>query len=141
MEKYLSPWNLKLERKLKCMVELDIIEPVQKPTKLVNGLVIVQKPNGKLRVCLELRPSHKSLKNEHFHLSTANKFFSKMSGASSFSKLDASSGYWLIKVHKQSSTLLEFGTPSGRYRFKRLPFWTYQVLQFSKVTLQYGGKF
>ena len=46
-----------------------------------------------------------------------------MSGASYFSKLDASSsGYWQIKVDKQSSNLLMFGTPSGRYCFKRLPY-------------------
>ena len=45
-----------------------------------------------------------------------------MSSASYFSKLDASSGYWQIKVDKQSSNLLTFGTPSGRYRFKHLPY-------------------
>ena len=44
-----------------------------------------------------------------------------MSGASYFSKLNASSGYWQIKVDEQSSNLLTFGTLSGRYRLKRLP--------------------
>ena len=32
---------------LKHMVDLDIIEPVQKPSDRVNGLVVVEKPNGK----------------------------------------------------------------------------------------------
>ena len=45
-----------------------------------------------------------------------------MSGASYFLKLDASSGYWQIKVDEQSSNLLTFGTPSGIYRFKHLPY-------------------
>ena len=45
-----------------------------------------------------------------------------MHGASYFSKLDASSGYWQIRVDKQSTNLLTFGTPFGRYRFKRLPY-------------------
>ena len=31
------------------MVDLDIIKPVQKPTDWVNGLVVVEKANGKLR--------------------------------------------------------------------------------------------
>ena len=44
-----------------------------------------------------------------------------MPGACFFSKLDASSGYWQIKVDEESSHLLAFGTPLGRYRFKRLP--------------------
>ena len=45
----------KLEKELKRMVDLeDIIEPIEKPTDWVNGLVIVEKPNGKLRICLDL---------------------------------------------------------------------------------------
>ena len=31
------------------MVDLDIIKPVQKPTDWVNGLVVVEKANGKPR--------------------------------------------------------------------------------------------
>ena len=38
----------KLEKELKRMVDWDIIEPVQKPTDWVNGLVVVEKPNRKL---------------------------------------------------------------------------------------------
>ena len=45
-----------------------------------------------------------------------------MSGPSNFSKLHGSSGYWEIKQDEQSSNLLTFGTPSRRYRFKRLPY-------------------
>ena len=46
----------KLEKELKRMVDLDIIEPIEKPTDWLNGLVIVEKPNGKLRICLDPRP-------------------------------------------------------------------------------------
>ena len=45
-----------------------------------------------------------------------------MSGACFFSNLVASSGYWQIKVDEESSHLLAFGTPLGRYHFKRLPY-------------------
>ena len=45
-----------------------------------------------------------------------------MAGAKYFSKLDASSGYWQIKGDDESSKLLAFNTPFGRYKFKRLPF-------------------
>ena len=56
------------EKELKRMVDLDIIEPVQKPTDWVNGLVVVGKPKGKLRVCLNLRPLNKAIKRKHLHL-------------------------------------------------------------------------
>ena len=38
------------------MVDLDIIEPVDEQTEWVNGLVIVEKPNGKLRIYLDPGP-------------------------------------------------------------------------------------
>ena len=104
------------------MVDLDIIETVQKPTYWFNRLVVVENPNGKLRLCLYPRTLNKAIKREHLHLPTANEIFSQMSEALYFSKLDPSSGYWKIKVDEQGSNLLTFGTPSGRYRFKRLPY-------------------
>ena len=104
------------------MVDLDIIEPIDEPTDWVNGPVIVEKPNGKLRICLDLRPLNQAIRREHLHLSTAEELFSQMSGAKYFSKLGASSGYWQIKVDRESSKLLTFGTSIGRFRFKRLPY-------------------
>ena len=47
---------------------------------------------------------------------------SEMSGAQYYFKLDASNGYWQIKVDEESSRLLTFNTPFGKYRFKRLSF-------------------
>ncbi|MEN8447427.1 MAG: RNase H-like domain-containing protein [Cyanobacteria bacterium J06555_13] len=37
-------------------------------------------------------------------------------------KLDASNAYWQICMDEESSRLLTFNTPFGRYRFKRLPY-------------------
>ena len=106
----------KVEKELKCMVE-----PADEPTDWVHELVIVEKPNGKLRICLDLRPLNQGIKREHLHLPIAEELFSKMSGAY-FSKLDASSRYWQIKVDRESSNLLTFSRTIGRFRFKRLPY-------------------
>ena len=65
---------------------------------------------------------NKTITREHLHLSTAEEIFPQMLGASYLLKLDASSGYWQIKVEEQSSNLLTFGTALGRYRFKGLPY-------------------
>ena len=104
------------------MVDLDIIELIKKPTDWVNGLVIIEKPNGKLHICLNPQPLNNAIKHECLHLPTAEEIFSQMSGACFFSNLDASLGYWQIKVDEESSHLLVFGTPLGCYRFKRLPY-------------------
>ena len=65
---------------------------------------------------------NQAIKREHLHLPTAEQLFSQMLGAKYFLKLDASSGYWQIKVDRESSKLLTFGTSIGRIRFKRLPY-------------------
>ena len=42
------------------MTDLGITEPVLKATHWVNGLVVVEKPNGKLLVCLNPRSFEQS---------------------------------------------------------------------------------
>ena len=49
-----------------------------------------------------------------------------------FSKLDASSGYWQIKVDEEISHLLAFGNPLGHYHFERLPFGIHSARKFSR---------
>ena len=44
-----------------------------------------------------------------------------MARATRFSKIDASLGYWQIALDEESSNLLAFNMPFGRYKFK-LPF-------------------
>ena len=116
------------------MIYPDIIEPIKKPTDWINGLVIVEKPNGKLHICLDPWPLNNAMKHKYLNLSTAEEIFPQMSGSCFFSKLDASLGYWQIKVDKESSHPLTFGTTLGRYHFKRLP---YRIHSLSKV-FQWG---
>jgi hypothetical protein len=84
--------------------------------------VIVEKPNGQIRLCLDPRDLNKAIKRHHHPLPTVDEILAKLGGAKMFSKLDASSGYWQIKVDDESSKLLTFNTLFGRHRFKRLPF-------------------
>ena len=112
----------KLEKELKRMVDLDITEPIEKTNNEMKGLLIVEKPNGKLSICLDPRPFNNTLKCEHLHLLIAGEIFSQISDACFFSKLDASSGYWQSKVDEESLHLLAFRTLLGRHRFKRFSY-------------------
>ena len=42
----------KLKSELDCMIKIDVIKPISEPTEWLKPLVIVKKPNRKLRVCL-----------------------------------------------------------------------------------------
>ena len=52
----------KMEKELKHILDLHIIEPADEPTDRVNRLVIVEKPNEKLRICLHPRPLYQAIK-------------------------------------------------------------------------------
>ena len=86
-----------------------------------NSMVILEKPNGKLRICLDPSDLNKATKRHH-HLLTTEEILSKLSNAKVFTKLDASCGYWQIPVDADSSKLLTFNTPFGRHRFKKMPY-------------------
>ena len=102
--------------------ESGVIKRVTTPMDWVNSLVVVEKPGGKLRICLDPRGLNEAIKRPHYPMPTLDNALSKMAGAKYFSKLDAKSGYWQMKLNEESSYLTTFNTPFGRYRFCRLPF-------------------
>ena len=81
----------RLEKELKRMVHLDIIERTKKLTDWVNGLIVVKKSNGKLLIFLDPRPFNNTIKCKHHHLPTTKEMFLQMSRVCFFSRLDASS--------------------------------------------------
>ncbi|CAI9731719.1 Hypothetical predicted protein [Octopus vulgaris] len=117
------PRRVPLELKEKPKTELDrmekkeIITKVIHPTDWVNSIVIKEKPNGTLRICLDPRDLNKALKREHHPIPTLEEITPSLAGSKLFSKLDASNGYWNVKIDKESSNLTTFNTPFGRYRF------------------------
>ena len=112
----------KVKEELDRMVQLEVIEKVNEPTDWVNSIVVAEKPNGKLRLCLDPKDLNKAIKRPHYSMKTLEEALAEMPNAKYFSKLDAQSGYWQLKLDERSSYLTTFNTPHGRYRFKRLPF-------------------
>ena len=112
----------KLKVELAHMEKMGVIKKIDGPTEWVSSLVIVQKMTGALRICLDPRDLNKAIKREHFKLPTREEIMAQFAGAKWFSKLDASSGFWQLKLEEESSKLCTFNTPDGSYRFLRLPY-------------------
>ena len=123
-----APHKVPIELKDRLQVELsemenqDIIARVTQPTDWVNSLVIREKENGRLCLCLDPKDLNKAIKREHHPTPTLEEITPKLTGAKLFSKLDARNGYWNVKLVEESSYLTTFNTPFGRFRFLRLPF-------------------
>ena len=55
----------KYQEALNRLVEIVIIAKVSDPTEWISSTVVVMKPNGKIRLCLDPRPLNKALKRNH----------------------------------------------------------------------------
>ena len=116
------PQREKVVEELKRMEQLGVIVRQEEPTEWVNSLVVVQKPNGSVRLCIDPRDLNAAMKRSHYPMKTVDEVASRLQGANTFSILDAKSGFWQLKLDEESSLLCTFNTPIGRYRFTRLPF-------------------
>ena len=112
----------KLEKELEEMVRQGIIAPVEGHSDWVNSLVIREKPNGSLRICLDPKDLNKAIKREHHPIPTLDDITPRLHGSTLFSKLDAKQGYWNVKLDGESTLLTTFNTHKGRYKFLHMPF-------------------
>ncbi|KAI8516325.1 hypothetical protein Bbelb_049060 [Branchiostoma belcheri] len=104
------PYGLrdKVDNKLDELLEMDIIEVVpEEPTGWVSPLVVVPKPDGDIRVCvdLDMRRANEAKVRERQPIPTVEDVLHDLNGSTVFSKLD-----------------LKWGFTRGLYRYKRLMF-------------------
>ena len=104
------------------MERLGVIVKETSPTDWCSPMVVVRKSDGKLRICVDLKRLNTATQRERYMLPTIDDILHTLDDAQVFSKLDASSGYWQLRLHEDSSKLTTFIAPFGRFRFIRLPF-------------------
>ncbi|GFT06271.1 uncharacterized protein K02A2.6 [Trichonephila clavipes] len=87
---------LALQPKLKSTLdrlEKGIVSKVNKPTDLVQCLIIVEKPNGNLRFCLDPRDLNKVIKREHYQIPCTDDIISRLEEKKIFSVVDLKDGF------------------------------------------------
>ncbi|XP_068674632.1 uncharacterized protein [Montipora foliosa] len=116
------PYHLrdKLTNKLKGLVELDIIEKVSGPSSWVSPVVVVPKPTGDIRLCLDMRQANIAVKRERYPIPTIDEVVQDVNQNKFFIKLDLNSAYQHIGLAPESRDITTFGTHNGLYRYKRL---------------------
>lgn len=58
-----------------------------------------------------------------------------MAGEKYFTKLDASNAFWQIPLDEESSKLLTFNAPCGRYRFLQIPYGIHLASKICQVRI------
>ena len=111
-----------IEKKLDELLQEDIIEKVEGPTPWVNPVVVVPKPNGDVRLCVDMRCANKAIIRERHPIPTIDEVLEDMQEGSVFSKLDLKWGYHQIELSEESRGITTFVTHKGLFRYKRLMF-------------------
>jgi len=115
-------YRAKVEAKLKQLEDQDIIEQVTGPTPWVSPLVIVDKPNGDVRLCVNMCKPNKALCRTHHPYPTSEEILQDLKGAKFFSKIDLKECYHQIGLAESSCYLTTFKTHVGLCHYKHLPY-------------------
>ena len=80
------------------------------PTLWIGSKVVVPKPNGNLRICLDPKDLNRVLQRENYPLPTIKEVPSRLHGAKVFAMLNVTSGFWHVVLDEKSSFLTTFNT-------------------------------
>ena len=118
------PTSLKkpLKKELDRLLQLEVIAPINEPSPWVSSLAVAVKKSGARRICIDPRPLNTALKRERCQLPVLEDILPELSKARIFLTVDVKSGYWHCVLAPESSVLMTFVTPYGRYRWICLPF-------------------
>ena len=108
--------------KLKQLEELEVIEKVNVPTNWINLLVAVEKPNGDIRICLDMRQANRAILREKHPVPTLEETLQEISEEKVFGKLALNMAFYQIELYPDSHDVTTFTAPDGLYRYKRLFF-------------------
>lgn len=112
----------KVREEIGRMEKMGVITKIEEPTEWCAGMVVVQKKEGTVRICVDYTKMNESVCREKFILPSVEHTLGMLAGATVFSKLDANMGFWQVPLTKESAKYTTFITPFGRYYFNRLPF-------------------
>ena len=109
-----------LEQEVKSLLEEGIIE--QSSSQWAYPAIIVLKPNGGIRLCIDHRKLNEITTPDVFPMPLIEDFIDRLAQSKVISVLDLAKGYYQVPVHPNSVDKTAFVTPLGRYSFLVMPF-------------------
>ena len=103
------------------MLDGGTIRPSQSPW--CNAVVLVRKKDGGLGFCIDFRRLNSQTKKDAYPLPRMQETMESMVGTRFFSTMDLKSGFWQVKMAKDSQQYTAFTVGSmGVYEFLRMPY-------------------
>ena len=86
------PLRTKVHKELRRMESIGVISPVSKPSPWCSGMVVVPKPSGQVRICVDLKRLNKCVQREFHPLPHVEETLAQLTGAQVFTKPTVGSG-------------------------------------------------
>ena len=113
----------KVNDELKRLCDEGIIRPVTQPTDWLSNILVKEKPNGKLRICIDPSQTiNKAIRRPKYTIPTIEEKLPLLTKAKVFTIVDVSETFHTIVMDEESSLLTTFQGPNGRYCYTRMPF-------------------
>jgi hypothetical protein len=104
------------------LVKVNAAEPCTiEDIEYCSRIMLVPKPNGEWRFCVDLRGLNKNVELEHWPLTKVDIRLQGMAGAQFFTTLDLPQAFHNIPLAETSRKYFGFKAPNGLYRYKTLP--------------------
>ncbi|XP_023312364.1 uncharacterized protein K02A2.6-like [Anoplophora glabripennis] len=116
------PLEKKVNEKIQELLDSDIVEPVNGPSKWVSPMVPVLKPNGEIRICIDMRRANRAIIRENHPLPTIHQLIPNFRKAKLFSRLDVKNAFHQIEISENSRYITTFISNKGLFRYTRLNF-------------------
>jgi hypothetical protein len=109
-----------VEKEVQSMLDMGVIE--QSTSAYCSPVVLVSKPDGSVRFCIDYRALNKITKFDCEPIPDMDELFCQLANAKYFAKIDLTKGYWQIPVRPSDKDKTAFQTPLGLYQWTRMPF-------------------
>ena len=106
----------KVQAKVEELLGLDAIEKVDSPMPWVSRICVVPKPDGDIRLCVDVRRANAVVIRERYPIPTVDEALQDMNDSAVFSKLDLKWGYHQIELENKSREITTFATHMGLFR-------------------------
>ncbi|MCW5953889.1 MAG: reverse transcriptase family protein, partial [Propionibacteriaceae bacterium] len=120
------PYRISPKEKEVIQKEVDEMEAnkiIQKSkSPWASPVVLVPKPDGSIRFCIDYRKLNKITKKDVYPLPRIDEILDSMIGMTFFSTFDLASGYWQVLMDEDSREKTAFITHNGLYEFLVMPF-------------------
>ncbi|KAL0455804.1 UNVERIFIED_CONTAM: hypothetical protein Slati_0919600 [Sesamum latifolium] len=88
----------------------------------LSNVVLVSKPGGKWRMCIDFRDLNKICPKDYYPLPRIDQLVDSTSGCKLLSMMDASQGYHQIMLAPEDHTRVSFITLDGTFCYVAMPF-------------------